>query len=280
MSKHDLIQIDLEGIIRNKNPKLLKRIPSFILNWFKRFIHQDYINEILRKGHGNEGSEFIQIVFNELGVKTNSFGAENIPKTGGCIIAANHPLGGMDGMAMMLEVSKVRQDFLFLANDILLLVTPLKKHFLPVNRVGNSDRKSLSLIADAYNSGAAILIFPSGFVSRKIDGKVQDLPFQKSVIKKSLEHQLPIVPAFISGQNSKRFYRISQIRKIFKININFEMFTLPDEMFKQRGKTIDITFGKVLSSDSFKGHTHVSSAENLRKLIYQLAENPNATFNR
>jgi len=278
MSKHDLIQIDLEGIIRNKNPKLLKRIPSFILNWFKRFIHQDYINEILRKGHGNEGSEFIQIVFNELGVKTNSIGAENIPKTGGCIIAANHPLGGMDGMAMMLEVSKVRQDFLFLANDILLHVTPLKKHFLPVNRVGNPDRKSLSLIADAYNSGSAILIFPSGFVSRKIDGKVQDLPFQKSVIKKSLEHQLPIVPAFIGGQNSKRFYRISQFRKIFKININFEMFTLPDEMFKQRGKTIDITFGKVISSETFKGHTHVSSAENLRTLIYQLAENPNATF--
>jgi putative hemolysin len=257
---------------------LLNRIPRFILNWFKRFIHQDYINEILRKGHGSEGSEFIQIVFNELGVKTNSIGAENIPKTGGCIIAANHPLGGMDGMAMMLEVSKVRQDFLFLANDILLHVTPLKKHFLPVNRVGNPDRKSLSLIADAYNSGSAILIFPSGFVSRKIDGKVQDLPFQKSVIKKSLEHQLPIVPAFIGGQNSKRFYRISQFRKIFKININFEMFTLPDEMFKQRGKTIDITFGKVISSETFKGHTHVSSAENLRTLIYQLAENPNATF--
>ncbi len=278
MSEHELIQIDLDGIIGNKNPKLLKRIPRFILNWFKRFIHQDYINEILRKGHGSEGSEFIQIVFDELGVKTRSFGAENIPKTGGCIIAANHPLGGMDGMAMMLEVSKVRQDFLFLANDILLHITPLKKHFLPVNRVGSSDRKSLSLIADAYNSGAAILIFPSGFVSRKIDGKVQDLPFQKSVIKKSLEHHLPIVPAYIGGQNSKRFYRISQFRKIFKININFEMFTLPDEMFKQRGNTIDITFGNIISSDAFKGHTHVSSAENLRKLIYQLAENPNATF--
>ncbi len=278
MSNNTLIQIDLEGIIGNKNPKLLKRIPRFILNWFKRFIHQDYINEILKKGHGSEGSEFIQTVFDELGVKTQSIGSHNIPKSGGCIIAANHPLGGMDGMAMMLEVSKIREDFLFLANDILLHITPLKKHFLPVNRVGSSDRKSLSLIADAYNSGKAILIFPSGYVSRKIDGKIQDLPFQKSVIKKSIEHQLPVVPAFIGGQNSKRFYLISQFRKVFGIKLNFEMFTLPDEMFKQRGKTIHITFGQIISSDSFKHHTHVSSAENLRKLIYQLAENPESKY--
>jgi putative hemolysin len=278
MSNNTLIQIDLEGIIASKNPKLLKRIPRFLLNWFKRFIHQDYINEILKKGNGKEGPEFVHTVFEELGVKTESFGSENIPKTGGCIIAANHPLGGMDGMAMMLEVSKVREDFLFLANDILLHITPLKKHFLPVNRVGSSDRKSLSLIADAYNSGKAILIFPSGFVSRKIDGKIQDLPFQKSVIKKSIEHQLPIVPAFIGGQNSKRFYLISQFRKIFGIKINFEMFTLPDEMFKQRGKTIKISFGKMIDSNSFKGIKHVQSAENLRKLIYELAQNPDAEW--
>jgi hypothetical protein len=58
---------------------------------------------------------------------------------------------------------------------------------------------------------------------------------------------------------------------------NLESYVNPDV---DREKTIDITFGKVLSSDSFKGHKHVSSAENLRKLIYQLAENPNATFNR
>ncbi len=278
MSNQELIQIDLEGIIASKNPKLLKRIPRFIIQWFKRFIHQDYINEILIKGQGTEGSEFVRTVFHELGVKTLSIGAENIPKTGGCIIAANHPLGGMDGMALMLEVSKIREDFLFLANDILLHITPLKKHFLPVNRVGSSDRKSLSLIADAYNSGKAILIFPSGFVSRKIDGKIQDLPFQKSVIKKSLEHQLPIVPTFIGGQNSKRFYRISQFRKIFGIKLNFEMFTLPDEMFQQRGKTIEITFGQIINSEAFKGNTHLSSAENLRKTIYRLAENPKSTY--
>ena len=60
------IQINIDEIIRSKNPKLFKQIPRFILNWFKRFVHQDYINEILRKGHGTEGKEFVDVVFNEL----------------------------------------------------------------------------------------------------------------------------------------------------------------------------------------------------------------------
>ena len=60
------IQINIDEIIKSKNEKLFNRIPKFLLNWFKKFIHQDYINEILRKGHGTEGKEFVEVVFEEL----------------------------------------------------------------------------------------------------------------------------------------------------------------------------------------------------------------------
>jgi len=274
----EVLKVEIRKIIGSKNPKLVKRLPSFLLNWMERFIHQNLINETLEAGKGKIGVEFIDVIFNKFDVSVNSINLENIPKTGGCIIAANHPLGGLDGLALMYAVSEVRKDFLFLANDILLNIKPLESCFLPVNRVGNTDRKSLQLISDAYSSGKCILIFPSGFVSRKIDGKIQDLPWQKSVITKARTHNLPIVPTFIDGQNSKRFYRISRLREIFKIKINFEMMTLPDEMFKQAGNTINITFSPPVESSNFSTGNALKIAQTFKEFIYKLKDDKSAQY--
>lgn len=274
----EVLNINIRNIIASKNPKLLKRLPSFLINWIERFIHQDEINAILKKGKGQTGVDFIQTVFSETSINTKSEFIDRIPEKGGCIIAANHPLGGVDGMALMLEVSKRRRDFLFLANDILLNIKPLSSLFLPVNRVGSTDRKSLGLISEAYASGKVIIIFPSGFVSRKIEGKIQDLPWQKSVIQKAKQHQLPIIPTYIDGQNSKRFYRISSLRKLLGIKVNFEMFTLPDEMFLQKGKSISMTFGNPISPEKWSSHKPVEAAELLRNLVYDLKKNPDIIF--
>lgn len=272
------MQVNIRSIISSKNPKLIKRIPGFVLNWLERFIHQDLINQILKEGEGQTGSDFIDTVFRVNNVQTQNDFLERIPKSGGVIIAANHPLGGLDGMALMLAVSNVRKDYLFLANDILMNISPLKEHFLPVNRVGSNAKESLALISEAYASGKAILIFPSGFVSRKINGIIQDLPWQKSVITKAREHSLPIVPVFVHGSNSKRFYRISNFRKIFGIKVNFEMFTLPDEMFKQSGKTIRLTFGPVIENDQVRKGRPIEVAAKIRSFLYKLKENPSVEY--
>ncbi len=274
----EVLKVEIRKIIGSKNPKLLKRLPSFLLNWMERFIHQDLINETLEAGKGKIGVEFIDVIFKKFDISVRTLNLENIPKSGGCIIAANHPLGGLDGLALMYAVSRVRKDFLFLANDILLNIKPLESCFLPVNRIGNTDRKSLQLISNAYSSGKCILIFPSGFVSRKIDGKIQDLPWQKSVITKARTHNLPIVPTFIDGQNSKRFYRISRLREIFKIKINFEMMTLPDEMFKQAGNTINITFSPPVESSNFSTGNALKIAQRFKEFIYKLKDDKSAQY--
>ncbi len=272
----EALKVDLRKIIGSKNPKLLKQLPGFLLNWVERFIHQDEINFILNEGKDEKGPDFINTIFRVNNVTLKSQFIDRIPETGGCIIAANHPLGGVDGLALMAEVSKRRKDFLFLANDILLNISPLKDSFLPVNKVGSTNRDSLAKISEAYASGKVIIVFPSGLVSRKIDGVVQDLAWQKSVVQKASQHQLPIIPTFIDGQNSKRFYRIAKFRKIFGIKANLEMFTLPDEMFKQKGQTINMIFGKPISPDMLHRKKPIELAERMRQLIYKLKENPDA----
>ncbi len=272
------MHVSVREILQSKNSTLAQRIPSFIIAWMERFIHQEEINKTLHAGRDQSGVDFIETIFtlNKIGVESQF--SDRIPKEGGCIIAANHPLGGLDGLALMLEVSKVRKDFLFLANDILLNISPLKELFLPVNRVGNSSRQNLAMISEAYQSGKAILIFPSGYVSRKINGVITDLPWQKSVIQKAKTHKIPIIPVFIYGQNSARFYRISRWRKFFKIKLNIEMLTLPDEMFQQRNSTIKMIFGKAISPEKLEKYPPQNMVQLVKEFVYKLPQNPNIDF--
>jgi putative hemolysin len=57
----------------------------------------------------NRSFEFVDEVIKEFGVEVTCEGLENLPKEGGCIIASNHPIGGLDGMALMQVVAKVQQ---------------------------------------------------------------------------------------------------------------------------------------------------------------------------
>lgn len=274
----DVLQIDIDKILQEKSPKLKFWIPKFIVTWFKNFIHQDEMNRVLREGNNLNGVEFAQYVIDVMGSKITFVGLENIPKTGGCIVASNHPLGGLDGMALMVGVSKVRDDFKFLANDILMHIAPLKDHFIPVNKLSKNSKNHLSLISNEYKSNKAILVFPAGLCSRKINGKIVDLPWQKSVISKSIEHQLPIVPTFIEGENSKMFYRVANFRKFLSLKFNIEMLMLPDELHKQKGKAITVYFGKPIDYTKFSKKKIWADAQQLKNFVYQIKNNLTGEF--
>ena len=273
-----VLQIDIEKILQDKSPALKKWIPKFLINWFKKFIHQNEMNEVLSKGQTLKGVDFAQFTIDYMGATLEFRGLENIPASGGCIVVANHPLGGLDGMALMVAVSKRRSDFKFLANDILMHLDPFKELFVPVNKLGVNAKKNLSIISDEYKSGKAILVFPAGLCSRKIDGKIVDLDWQKSVIKQSIQNQIPIIPAYIEGENTRRFYRISNLRKFFKIKLNIEMLTLPDELYKQKGKNIVLSFGKPVSHQSFSMKNCWEDAQKLKKHVYQLKNDLDLLF--
>jgi len=274
----DVLQIDIDKILQEKSPKLKFWIPKFIITWFKNLIHQDEMNQVLIDGNELNGVDFAQYVIDVMGAKVNFVGLENIPKTGGCIIASNHPLGGLDGMALMVGVSKTRSDFKFLANDILINIEPLREHFIPVNKLAKNSKNNLSLISNEYKSNKAILVFPAGLCSRKINGKITDLPWQKSVISKSIEHQLPIVPTFIEGENSKVFYNVANFRKFLSLKINLEMLLLPNELFKQKGKVITVYFGKPIDCNKFSKKKLWADAQQLKNFVYQIKNNLSLEF--
>jgi putative hemolysin len=265
------LQIDVKQIFFNKNPKLARLLPGLFLRYLKRIVHQDEINEILSKFSHLRGSAFNDAALDYMGIKYRAHGTENIPSGGRNIFVSNHPLGGLDGTVFISELSKHFASIKFPVNDILMYVENYSDIFLPVNKVGSFGRESARLLEEAYASDCQLLNFPAGICSRKNNGVITDLEWQKSFIIKAVQHQRDVVPCYFAGRNSSFFYNLSNIRTRLGVKLNIEMLYLADEMFRQKGKAIDICFGEVIPWQTFdKSRTPQQWADFVREKSYGL----------
>jgi len=94
----------------------------------------------------------------------------NIPKEGSCILTANHPFGGIDGLILISVLSKVRSDFRILANSMLWSVRELRPLLIPVDPFPGNDRRkknigSMFQAVKWLKEGGMLGVFPAGEVS-------------------------------------------------------------------------------------------------------------------
>jgi putative hemolysin len=244
-------KIDVKNVLHSKNPALSRAIPGFVINYLKRIVHQDELNEFLGKWGHLRDSELITAGLEHFEIKFRVSGSENIPKSGRFIFVSNHPLGGLDGLVFIHELSKHFHDIKFPVNDILTNIKNLSGIFIPVNKHGAQAKDAALMIEEAYSSDSQILYFPAGLCSRKKRGVIKDLQWHKSFITKSIQHKRDIVPAFFSGRNSNFFYNLANFRKLLGLKANIEMLYLADEMFKQKDKEIKLVFGKPIPWETF-----------------------------
>jgi putative hemolysin len=271
--------IDVRKIISNKNPRLLKVMPGFLINYLKRIIHQDEINDFIERNKTKFDFDFLAQIIAEFSKSVTSVGLENVPADKRIIIASNHPLGGLDGVALMHVMGNVRKDILFPVNDILMNLVNIKNLFIPINKHG-TNAQNLRIINETFSSDKAVLYFPAGLVSRKQKGgKIEDLEWKKTFISYAKKYKRDIVPTYINGSNSNFFYNLARNRKVLGIKANLEMLYLVDEFYKQRDKEICIHFGKPIPYTVFdQTHTDIVWAEKMKQHVYQLKTNPESEF--
>ena len=249
--------IDIQKLLKNKAPKLYKWLPGFVISLFKKLLHENDINACMLALKDDTGLEFNSKVIDWMGVKVEAVNSHFIPKTGSIVIAANHPLGGLDGLALTKTVGAVRPDVRFFVNDILKSIKNYGELFVAVNKLGSSSASSLRVMEEVFRTECALLFFPAGMVSRKQKGIIRDLQWKKSFVTQAIDHKRMIQPVFIEGQNSNFFYNFAIWRKRLGIKANIEMLFLPDEMFNPRTKIIKIHFSKPFDSsllDDCKSH--------------------------
>jgi putative hemolysin len=250
-AKIEVPKIDVEKVLYSKNPGLRKLVPKFIVNYLKRIVHQDDLNYFLENWGHLTDAELIEAGLKYLGIRAHVHGKENIPTEGRFIFVSNHPLGGLDGLVFINELSKIFHDVKFPVNDILTNIENLSGIFLPVNKHGPQGKEAARRIEEAYSSESQILYFPAGLCSRKKRGIIKDLQWHKSFITKSIQHKRDIVPAYFSGRNSNFFYNLSNFRKFIGLKANIEMLYLADEMFRQKDKEIHLVFGQRIPWQTF-----------------------------
>ena len=272
MIQEGITQIDIKQVLRQKAPSAARKIPGFMVDYLIRTVHQDELNEILRRYHDKDGVAFMQELIGYFDLNLELVNEENIPAEGRYIFASNHPLGGLDGICLSAIIGgrfdgKIR----YLVNDLLLYLSNLRSIFVPINKHGAQGKKNAELIEKAYASDNQIITFPAGLCSRKQNGKIQDTEWKKSFIQKAVEYRRDIVPVFFEGRNSNFFYRLANMRKALGIKMNYEMIYLPDEMFKSKHKTHSIHFGKPIPWQTFDSSRKPAEwAEWVKEIVYNL----------
>jgi len=247
-------------------------MPWFILNYLRRIVHEDDLNDfIARQGH-KKGLDYLYGILEEFGVNLVLIGKEKLPETGRYLLASNHPLGGLDGIAFMVGVSKIRKDFIFPVNDILLSLDGMKEFFVPINKHGsNSD--NVRILNETFASDQVLLYYPAGLVSRKKKGVIKDLEWKKTFITKARQYKRDVIPVYMDGRNSNFFYNLSNLRTRLGIKANIEMLYLVDETYKQYDKTIHIVFGEPIAWETFdRSKKDLEWAAMVREKVYELKE--------
>jgi len=272
--------IDVEKAIEDKNPRLLKVLPGFVLRYLKKIIHQDDLNEIIQRFHEQEGLDFVEKTLDYMGISYSAEDLENIPEQGRFLFVSNHPLGGLDGLVFIHVIGRIFPDLKFPVNDFLLNIKNLDPVFLPINKHGSQSRDAVRAIEEAYASDSQILYFPAGLCSRKIRGKIVDLEWKKHFITKAIEYKRDIIPVYFSGRNSNFFYNLANLRILLGIKSNIEMIYLPNEMFKQRGKKLILKVGQPIPYTFFdRTRTAKEWADYIKDIVYSIGSTINKTNN-
>lgn len=270
--------VDIENLIREKNPNLLNYLPGFVIKYLRKIIHEEDVNYEIDTNRHTNGIGFANMVVRKFHISIEIVGEENIPKKGRQILVANHPIGSIDSCALVSILGQYRTDMYFLANDLLQTLPSMRDLLIPVNKHG-SNRENIEIINKYFDSDALMLFYPAGLVSRRNKGVIMDLEWKSTCIKKAVKHKRDVIPVYIEGRVSNFFYNLYSIRKFFGIKQAIEMLYLVDEMYKQDNNTIKFIFGKPIPYQQFDNTQKEDKWTQLvKEHVYHLSTNCNISF--
>lgn len=264
--------LDVEKVL---GPKLMKKLPRFAVNFFKRRIHQDEINDCIMHAEHYKGAGFFDEALNYVGITFKIRGEENLDPGKKYLFAGNHPLGGPEALIIGSVFRRIYGDgFKVPVNHLLANLKPLNEFFVPVRVYGSNRNRELGeQIADMFSSDYQVLVFPAGMCARKIKGKVTEMPWKKMFITQSRKFERDVVPIHISGFNSRRFFFFTKLSTFLKLKFNLGMIFLVDELFNKKGQEFVVTFGKPVPYTTFdKTKTDLQWAAEIKDQVEALSK--------
>ena len=264
--------VDIEKIL---GPKLRKKLPRFAINFLKRRLHQDQVNEAIMGANPYHGAGFFDEALKYLNITYRTRGEEKLDKDKKYIFVCNHPLGGPEALIIGSVFHRLYgEGFQVPVTPIMANLKPLAEFFTPVNNLSSKQSRDLGeRIAKMFNSDQQVVVFPAGLCARKIKGKITEMPWKKMFVTQARRYERDVVPVHMSGHNSKWYFFLCKLSKFLRLKINIGMLYLVDELFKQRGNEFVITFGEPVPYTTFdKSKTDRQWAAEMQERVKALAE--------
>ncbi len=270
--------VDLSKWLKGSNNKLFRNLPGFVVNRLKKMICEKEINALHNNNIDKVGIDYVNAILLDLNITIRMHNENALENAERCIFVANHPLGGLDALSFLHCIYKMKGKVISPSNQFFNYDPNLEPLIVGVNVFGCSSRDQTRAINNAFQSDAQIMIFPAGLVSRKIEGGIKDPEWHKSFVSKAIQTQRYVVPTFITGVNTPKFYRISRTRKFFRIKMPVEILCLPREMLNKKGSSIDLIFGDPIAYSYFDASKKPQEwAQYVRAMVYDLGKNLEAS---
>jgi putative hemolysin len=238
--------IQVEQILQTKYPALAANhefITRPTLALLRQLLREQELNAFLLQHHDLQGLEFLTKLLEYFNLSYSVVEGEkdNIPAEGRVVIVANHPLGGLDGIALLSLVRGVRPDVRIVANDVLMQFGPLQQMLLPIDNMGKGcTRASIAAINESLARDEAVIVFPSGEVSRPGPSGIRDRPWRGGFLRFAERAEAPVLPVHIGGRNSALFYGLSMLYK------PLSTILLVREMFRRQTMTLHMRIGELI----------------------------------
>ena len=235
----------VDTLIAERAPNLLRRAGSrwllqrLLFPWLGYHAAKAAIDRV----QDLPGATVMDLAGREIGMRVRTLGTSRLPPKGRVVIAANHPTGLADGVALWTGLRPIRPDLRILANGDALRIAPgLGDVFIPVawvksQRTAADSRRVLADIARALRDEAALVFFPSGRLAFLQWRGLAERPWQPTAVTIARKFDAPILPLHIRARNSWLFYGLSQLSH------ELRDVTLFRELLNKRGSRFDLTIG-------------------------------------
>jgi putative hemolysin len=281
MQNKEIINTVPQAILDSKDLKQIAKLhfpgAELLCSVIIRLLKFHKLNEIYKAYSGPGGLHFVEYAIKSLKLKyeVNTDALQNIPQNGAFVTISNHPYGGADGIGIFYMLLPIRPDYKTVSNYMMTRLKPLQDNFFTVNPFisGRSVTMNITGIKDSMQhlkEGHPLGLFPAGEVSSYNNDYpgICDKKWDKSIMRLVQKANVPVVPIYFHGTNSKMFHLLGRMSPFLRTA------KIPSELLNKHKRTIKISIGKPIDIETQKSFLTIEDyIDFLRQQTYTLAHN-------